>query len=127
MGNIGLWVQPRYATFVVVTGIFLASVLVLPWVVHRHQKLWDRPGDFIPARFLPPQREGLDRYQYLPFGVGPRVCIGQGFAMQEGIIALASLMRQLRFDYVGPRPPMPVQKITVQPDIGLSMRIGRRN
>ncbi|MDR3472757.1 MAG: cytochrome P450 [Devosia sp.] len=103
-----------------------ASVLILPWIVHRHRRLWQNPGHFQPARFLPENRAAIDRYQYLPFGVGPRVCIGQSFAMQEGVIALAMLMRRLRFDYVGGRPPMPVQKITVQPDIGLRMRISRR-
>ncbi|MGN6100106.1 MAG: cytochrome P450 [Devosia sp.] len=103
-----------------------ASLLILPWIVHRHERLWPDPLAFLPARFLPENRESIDRYQYLPFGVGPRVCIGQSFAMQEGVIALASLMRHLRFDYVGSRPPMPVQKITVQPDIGLRMRVSPR-
>ncbi len=103
-----------------------ASVLVMPWLVHRHERLWERPGHFLPDRFLPENRAKLDRYQYLPFGVGPRVCIGASFAMQEGVIALASLMRHLRFDYVGTRAPHPVQKITVQPRGGLPMRISRR-
>jgi cytochrome P450 len=103
-----------------------ASVLVLPWVVHRHEKLWVKPRAFMPSRFLPENREKLDRYQYLPFGVGPRVCIGQSFAMQEGTIALAALLRRLRFDYVGTRPPFPVQKITVQPQGGLPMRVSVR-
>src|SRR6185437_8181029 len=103
-----------------------ASLLVLPWVVHRHERFWQQPLDFVPSRFLPENRATIDRYQYLPFGVGPRTCIGQSFAMQEGVIALATLMRRLCFDYVGERPPMPVQKITVQPDIGLRMRVSRR-
>jgi cytochrome P450 len=103
-----------------------ASLLVLPWVVHRHERLWQQPLDFVPSRFLPENRATIDRYQYLPFGVGPRTCIGQSFAMQEGVIALATLMRRLCFDYVGERPPMPVQKITVQPDTGLRMRVSRR-
>ncbi|WP_427025418.1 cytochrome P450 [Aureimonas ureilytica] len=103
-----------------------ASLLVMPWLVHRHELLWDRPGHFLPDRFLPENRAKLDRYQYLPFGVGPRVCIGASFAMQEGVIALASLMRHGRFDYAGDRPPHPVQKITVQPRGGLPMRISRR-
>jgi len=104
-----------------------ASVLILPWVVHRHRRLWSDPESFVPSRFLPQDRTAIDRYQYLPFGIGPRVCIGQSFAMQEGIVALAALMRHLRFDYVGPRPPMPIQKITVQPDKGLPMTVRRRN
>ena len=80
----------------------------------------------MPSRFLPDKREALERYQYIPFGLGPRVCIGQYFAMQEGIIALASLLRHLRFDYAGERPPEPVQKITVQPAHAMPMRISRR-
>ncbi|MFD2238769.1 cytochrome P450 [Aureimonas populi] len=103
-----------------------ASVLVMPWLVHRHELLWENPLDFVPSRFLPGNRESIDRFQYLPFGVGPRVCIGSSFAMQEGVIALALLMRRLRFDYVGEKPPYPVQKITVQPRGGLPMRVSRR-
>jgi len=103
-----------------------ASLLVMPWLVHRNELYWDRPGHFIPDRFMPGEREKLDRFQYLPFGVGPRVCIGSSFAMHEGVIALASLMRHLRFDYVGTEQPYPVQKITVQPRGGLPMRVSRR-
>jgi len=103
-----------------------ATVLVMPWILHRHAKLWDRPDEFVPGRFLPGARESIERYQYLPFGAGPRVCIGQYFAMQEGVVALASLCRKLRFEYAGDAPPQPVQKITVQPEGGLRMRVVRR-
>ena len=103
-----------------------ASVLVMPWLVHRHETLWERPGHFMPERFLPENRKRLDRFQYLPFGAGPRVCIGASFALQEGVIALATLLRTLRFDFTGSRPPLPVQKITVQPRGGLPMRVTRR-
>jgi cytochrome P450 len=103
-----------------------ATVLVMPWILHRHQRLWDRPDEFVPERFLPGAREAIDRYQYLPFGAGPRVCIGQYFAMQEGVIALAALCRGLRYEFVGETPPQPVQKITVQPEGGLKMRVSLR-
>jgi cytochrome P450 len=103
-----------------------ASVLVMPWIVHRHHRLWDRPNDFVPERFLAPQRANIDRFQFLPFGIGPRTCIGASFALQEGVVALASLLRKLRFDYVGATPPQPVQKITVQPEQGLLMRVSSR-
>ncbi|NDW04255.1 cytochrome P450 [Jiella pacifica] len=103
-----------------------STLLVMPWLVHRHEMLWDRPDHFIPARFLPENRDKIDRYQYLPFGVGPRVCIGASFAIQEGVIALALLLRHLRFDYDGRKPPEVVQRITVQPDGGLPMRLSRR-
>jgi len=103
-----------------------ATVLVMPWILHRHQKLWARPDEFVPERFLPGAREAIDRYQYLPFGAGPRVCIGQYFAMQEGVVALAALCRAARYEYVGDAPPRPVQKITVQPEGGLKMRVVAR-
>ncbi|EAU42626.1 hypothetical protein FP2506_07291 [Fulvimarina pelagi HTCC2506] len=103
-----------------------ATVLVMPWLIHRHEMLWDRPDHFIPERFMPDRREAIDRYQYLPFGVGPRVCIGASFALQEAVIALAILMRSLRFDYTGAKQPSVVQRITVQPENGLPMSVRRR-
>ncbi|MER0239479.1 cytochrome P450 [Fulvimarina sp. MAC8] len=103
-----------------------STVLVMPWLIHRHEMLWDRPDHFIPDRFMPENREAIDRYQYLPFGVGPRVCIGASFALQEAVIALAILMRSLRFDYAGTEQPSVVQRITVQPENGLPMHIARR-
>jgi cytochrome P450 len=103
-----------------------AAVLILPWILHRHQRLWSRPGEFVPDRFMPGKREAIDRYQYLPFGIGPRVCIGQSFAMQEGVIALAALLKTLRFDYRGQAAPEPVQKITVQSAGPMPMRVSRR-
>jgi cytochrome P450 len=104
-----------------------ATVLVMPWLLHRHEKLWDQPDAFVPERFLPGARESIARYQYLPFGAGPRVCIGQYFALQEGVIALACLCRGLRFEFAGDGPPVPVQKITVQPEGGLRMRVAGRS
>ena len=70
----------------------------MPWTVHRHRKLWDNPDAFMPERFHPGNRDKIDRYQYLPFGAGPRVCIGMSFAMQEAVIALAVLLSRFRFD-----------------------------
>jgi cytochrome P450 len=103
-----------------------AAVLVMPWVVHRHRKLWSEPDAFIPARFHPGEREKIDRFQYLPFGAGPRVCIGASFAMQEAIIALAVLLSRFRFDTVAGTKPWPVQKLTTQPQGGLPMRVTKR-
>ncbi|KQU64115.1 cytochrome P450 [Aminobacter sp. DSM 101952] len=103
-----------------------AQVLVMPWTVHRHRKLWDKPEAFMPERFHPENRDSIDRYQYLPFGAGPRVCIGMSFAMQEAIIALAILLSRFRFDTVAETKPWPVQKLTTQPQGGLPMRVTRR-
>ncbi|NUS20072.1 MAG: cytochrome P450 [Mesorhizobium sp.] len=103
-----------------------AAVLVMPWVVHRHRKLWDRPNAFMPERFHPENRDRIDRFQYLPFGAGPRVCIGASFAMQEAIIALAILLSRFRFDATSETRPWPVQKLTTQPQGGLPMQVSRR-
>ena len=102
------------------------QVLVMPWTVHRHRKLWDRPNAFLPERFHPENRDAIGRYQYLPFGAGPRVCIGASFAMQEAIIALAVLMSRFRFDTLAETDPWPVQKLTTQPQGGLPMRVSAR-
>ena len=113
----------RYQDFDIRKG---AQVLVMPWTVHRHRKLWDNPEAFMPERFHPGNRDKIDRYQYLPFGAGPRVCIGMSFAMQEAVIALAVLLSRFRFDCVTTTKPWPVQKLTTQPQGGLPMRVTRR-
>ena len=105
-----------------------AAVLVMPWTVHRHRRLWEQPNAFLPERFHPGNREKLDKYQFLPFGAGPRVCIGASFAMQEAAIALAVLLRRFRFDMAPGAPePWPVQKLTTQPQGGLWMRVSPRS
>lgn len=101
-------------------------VMVNAWQLHRHKTLWDNPNAFIPERFLGKARERIDRLQYLPFGVGERVCIGQRFAMQEAVILIAILMRRYRFDYAGDIPPWPKMRITVQPENGMPMRVALR-
>ena len=103
-----------------------AQVLVMPWVVHRHRKLWDDPNAFLPSRFHPGNREKINRFQYLPFGAGPRTCIGASFAMQEAVIALTVLLSRFRFDSTAETKPWPVQKLTTQPQGGLPMRVTRR-
>ena len=101
-------------------------IQLMPWTLHRHRKLWSEPNAFRPERFWPENRASIDRFQYLPFGAGPRVCIGQSFAMKEGVIALAILLRRFRFDTFRRERPWPVQRLTTQPDGGLPMRVSRR-
>lgn len=102
------------------------TVLVMPWTLHRHRLLWEQPNAFMPERFWPENRDKIDRYQYLPFGAGQRICIGASFAMQEAVIALAVLLSRYRFDTTEATRPWPVQKLTTQPDHGLPMRVSRR-
>jgi cytochrome P450 len=89
-------------------------VLVAPWLLHRHEKLWQDPNAFVPSRFMtgtPP-----DRFAYLPFGVGARVCIGVHFALVEATLALAKMIGAFRVDLVDREPIMPVGVVTTQPD-----------
>lgn len=102
------------------------SVLVMPWTLHRHELYWDRPRHFMPERFLPENREKIHRFQYLPFGAGPRICIGATFALQEAVIALAVLMKRYRFDVTENTNPWPVQRLTTQPLNGIALRVSAR-
>lgn len=101
-------------------------ILIAPWVLHRHRLLWEEPDCFDPRRFLPGQRETIDRYAYLPFGAGPRVCIGMGFALQEAVIILAKIMQQFRLSGVASHVVRPVQHITLRPQGGMPMVLHRR-
>lgn len=104
------------------------SVLFLnTWQLHRHKTLWERPDAFIPERFLGAARANIGRFQYLPFGVGERVCIGQQFAMQEAVILIALLVRNYRFDYASDDVPWPKLRITIQPENGMPMRVTKRS
>jgi cytochrome P450 len=102
------------------------TVLIMPWTLHRHELYWEKPRAFMPERFLPENRDQIHRFQYLPFGAGPRICIGATFAMQEAVIALAVLMSRYRFDVTPETKPWPVQKLTTQPRDGLPMRVSLR-
>jgi cytochrome P450 len=101
-------------------------VTIAPYVLHRHRTLWDEPDAFRPERFLPEERGRIDRFAYLPFGAGPRVCIGSTFAMQEAIVVLAAIVRAVRLDLVEGHEVNPLQRITLRPEGGLPMRLTRR-
>lgn len=118
------WTSPDGKTVRIDAGV---TVLIMPWTLHRHELYWDNPRAFIPERFLPENRGKIGRFQYLPFGAGPRVCIGATFAMQEAVIALAVLMSRYRFDSTPETKPWPVQKLTTQPRDGLPMRVSLRH
>jgi cytochrome P450 len=98
-------------------------VYVPVYAVHRHEKLWCDPTRFDPRRFEPEAIKTRDRYSYLPFGAGPRVCIGQSFAQREAIAVLATLLSsfqlRLRRDHV----PEPRLRVTLRPTGGLPMKI----
>ena len=90
-------------------------MVVSPWVLHRHRKRWTNPDAFEPERFLL-GGTAVDRYAYLPFGVGPRICIGAHFALTEATLVLARLLRGFRIELTSAELVMPVAVVTTQPD-----------
>jgi len=98
-------------------------VLVASWCLHRHEKLWDDPNGFDPDRFAPEKARARHRCAYLPFGAGPRICIGMSFAMIEMQVILATLVRQFRFRTVPGRKLALATTITLRAKGGLPLRI----
>jgi cytochrome P450 len=90
-------------------------VLIAPWVLHRHRRLWDQPERFDPSRFLP-DAPPPERCAYLPFGMGPRVCIGAQFALTEATLVLAAMIRAFHIERAYSEPVTPVAIVTTQPD-----------
>ena len=103
-----------------------ASVLVSPWLIHRHHALWEEPELFDPNRFMPGTRERIHRFAYLPFGGGPRICIGMAFALQEAVLILAGIIRRYRLHLVPGTLVVPQARITLRPAGGLPMTLHRR-
>ncbi|WP_425439232.1 cytochrome P450 [Poseidonocella pacifica] len=94
------------------------DTVILPiYALHRHKLLWEDPDAFRPERFTHPDK--ADRYAYLPFGDGPRICIGASFALQEAVIILATLLARFRFTPVAGREPEPVMILTLRPEGGV--------
>jgi cytochrome P450 len=101
--------------------------MIIPvFAIHRHRKLWDDPDRFDPDRFLPAAEAGRPRTQYMPFGGGPRVCIGAQFAMTEATVLLATFVRAARFEWDGQHLPEPVSRVTLRPAGGMPLRVAMR-
>jgi cytochrome P450 len=98
------------------------DTIVLPiYALHRHHALWDNPDAFDPDRFLTPPT----RFAYLPFGDGPRICIGASFALQEAVIILATLLARFKYSLIPGRTPKPVMILTLRPEGGLWLGVER--
>ena len=90
-----------------------------PWVMHRHRKLWDNPDMFDHTRFMPEAKAKLHRFQYLPFGGGPRVCVGARFAVVEALVILAHWLAARRFSMPPGFKPYPMGTVTLRPKGGM--------
>jgi cytochrome P450 len=103
-----------------------STVLVVPWMLHRKPSLWERPDRFEPERFSAEQTAARPRFAYLPFGAGPRICIGAAFAMAEGMLILATIAQRYRLRVKPGHPVEPQGLITIRPRYGLPMILERR-
>lgn len=101
-------------------------IVIAPYVLHRHRLLWDAPETFDPGRFLGVRRQHIHRFGYLPFGVGPRICIGQAFALQEATLMLATLVRRFRLALAPGAEVWPLLRVTLRPAHGLPMVLAAR-
>lgn len=99
-----------------------SGVVVAPWLIHRHDDFWEAPHEFRPDR----HNESIPKEKYMPFGLGERVCIGQGFAMQEAIIILANILREFKLELKDGFVPDVVGRLTVRSANGMMIKMSKR-
>ena len=94
-----------------------AELVLAPWLLHRHRAYWRDPEIYDPERFAPGWEKRIVRDAFMPFGMGPRVCIGAAFATAEAAVMIATLLGAWRVTLADDRPVMPVAQIATVPDI----------
>jgi cytochrome P450 len=102
------------------------QILISPWILHRHRRLWEEPERFDPTRFSKEMSEKRPRFSYLPFGGGPRVCIGATLAMTEATLILAVLAQKFRLRLKEPQEVKLQARITLRPKDKLMTILERR-
>jgi cytochrome P450 len=103
-----------------------AEILIVPWLLHRKPSLWENADRFDPERFAPERASSRPRFAYIPFGAGPRICIGAAFAMTEATLILATIAQRYRLHLKPDHPVEPQGLITLRPRYGLRMTLERR-
>ena len=103
-----------------------SQIVLSPWHLHRHERIWARPDAFEPERWQTEEGRGCAREAYMPFSAGSRVCTGAGFAMVEGPLILSMLLKMFRFELVEGRVPQPVAHLTVRAKDGIWLRVSKR-
>ncbi len=101
------------------------TVIISPWLIHRNENNWEKPDEFEPERFLR-EHETPIKSKYLPFGMGPRICIGAAFAMQEAVLILSTLLKTYRIEAYPGMEPKPVGRLTIRSDNGINIRLFER-
>jgi len=119
--------QARADTELAGVPIKARTQIIIPiYAIQRHRRRWSDPDYFDPTRFAAQNEAELPRYHYMPFGAGPRICIGMAFAMIEGIAILAALVRAAKFTLTSAEPPEPVSRVTLRPAGGMPLAIDMR-
>ncbi|MEV7780113.1 cytochrome P450 [Kitasatospora sp. NPDC088351] len=122
-----VWILPRKALAEDEIGGYRvpagADVLICPYTLHRHPEFWDHPNRFDPERFTPERAAHRSRYSYLPFGAGPRVCVGSGLGMMEAAVVTAAVARRVRLTEVPGYPVVPEPMLTLRVRGGLPMTV----
>lgn len=103
-----------------------SPIMISPWLIQRHRDLWERPDEFDPDRFETPEGKESTKCAYIPFSAGPRVCIGQAFAIQEAVLVLATVVRRYRIEPATEHVPETVGRVTVRSDNGIRVRFKKR-
>jgi cytochrome P450 len=103
------------------------EIVILPWVVHRHRTLWDDPDRFDPQRFSRERNTSRPRFAYLPFGGGPRICIGAKLALTEVLLLVATMAQRYRLKLVPRQHIVLLHRITLRPRDGIRMQLERRS
>jgi len=102
------------------------SILMPIYAIHRHARRWEHPDEFDPERFSPARETAIPRYQFMPFGAGPRVCIGMPFAMIEATAILATFLREARFSLAHDEEPTPIASVTLIPKGGMPLKVSMK-
>ena len=103
-----------------------AQMVLSPWHLHRHERLWENPDGFDPARWGTENGKKCQREAYIPFSAGSRVCTGAGFAMVEGPLILSMILRRFRVEPVAGKAPVPVAHLTVRSRNGIWLQLSKR-
>ncbi|QPM89687.1 cytochrome P450 [Pseudooceanicola algae] len=99
------------------------QIVLSPWHLHRHERLWDNPDGFDPSRWQTDNGRRCQRDAYMPFSAGPRICPGAGFAMIEGVLILSEILRSYRLEPIPGDIPRPVAHLTVRSENGIRLRL----
>src|SRR5262245_36359484 len=101
------------------------NILICPYVLHRNEQYWENPEAFIPERFLPEVSKKRVKNTYLPFGGGPRMCIGYNFAMMEMLVVLSMILQRFKVESVPGKEAKPEALITLRPEKGVWVKISQ--